>query len=258
MVPFEGREAAAGAIAETGNRMSEANQYMLGSVDRLNEHVSRESIYAPALVVLANEQVPEVARDYVNRILDGERLHWDLPPLAEEGWEVYAGICGFYAQLLRLLCRDETIDVWAGWRRTAWLSCDWHPLSRDFAWKIASRPIGGVEFRDDQPEMPEATRYLASWPHGWLRREECEAYAPYLHRRLCELAIEIGLDWELETLEQRLGEPEQLDREERFEINNLCAGRPGMDVWQFQRGFVLYEAMLRSIDRDQDLISVGY
>ena len=106
--------------------------------------------------------------------------------------------------------------------------------------------------------MPRALRYLASWPHGWLTLEECHSYAPYLHQCLCELAIEIGLDWDLATLEQRLGQPEQLDENDRFELNNLCAGRQERRVWQFQRGFVLYEAMKVAIDREKDLISVGY
>lgn len=238
--------------------MSEANQYMLGSVERIAEHIDRRSVYAPALVVLANEQVPATARDYVDRIMDGESIFWDLPPLSDESWEVYAGLCGFYAQLLRLLCRDVTLDVWPGWRRSEWISTDWRPLTRDFGWNVACRPMRGVVFRHEKPGMPDAARYLASWPHGWLRVQECRDYAPYLHRCLCELAIEIGLDWELETLEERLAEPERLDREERFELNNLCAGRSGRKVWQFQRGFVLFEAMRAAIDRDKDLISVGY
>ena len=238
--------------------MSEGNQYLLGSLDKVGAQLDRRSVYAPALLVLANDQVPDSAREYVDRILDGEGVFWDLPPLAAESWEVYAGLCGFYGQLMRLLCRDQTIDVWPGWKRSQWITCDWHPLSRDFGWKIACRPIQGVVFRHPQPEMPDATRYLASWPHGWLRLSECKAYAPYLHRRLCELAIEIGLDWELGTLEERLGEPENLDDDERFELNNLCAGRPDREAWQFQRSLVLYETMRQAIDEEKDLISVGY
>ncbi len=238
--------------------MSESNQYMLGNIERVGEHIDRRSVYAPALVVLANEQVPASARDYVDRILDGEALFWDLTPLAKESWEVYAGLCGFYAQLLRLLCRDISIDVWPGLRRSEWISSDWRPLTRDFGWKIACRPIRGVAFRDEKPTMPRALRYLTSWPHGWLTLEECRSYAPYLHRCLCELAIEIGLDWDLATLEKRLGQPERLDRNDRFELNNLCAGRQGRGVWQFQRGFALYEAMKVAIEREKDLISVGY
>lgn len=238
--------------------MSEANQYLVGSLERISDQIDRRSVYAPALVVLANDQVPASARDYVDRILDGEGVFWDLPPLAGESWEVYAGLCGFYGQLLRLLGRDLSIDVWPGWRRSQWITSDWHPLTRDFGWKVACRPLRGVMFRHRQPEMPEANRYLSSWPHGWLTLDECRQYAPYLHRRICELAIDIGLDWSLDTLEERLGAPEELDSDERFEINNLCAGRPEREVWQFQRGFALFEAMRTAIDRGKDLISVGY
>ncbi len=238
--------------------MSEGNQYLLGHIDRINEHIDRQSVYAPALLVLANDQVPEAARDYVDRILDGQGVYWDLPPLSEEGWETYAGLCGFYAQLLRLLCRDIAIDVWSGWRRSQWVTGDWSPLSRDFGWKIACRPLRGIAFRHRQPDLPEATRYLASWPHGWLRNDECQSYAPYLHRRLCELAIDIGLDWDLSFLEQRLHQPGDLSRDERFELHNLCAGRRERNVWQFERTLALYEAMRTAIERDKDLISVGY
>lgn len=238
--------------------MSEANQYLVGKLDRIGDHIDRRSVYAPALVVLANEQVPSSAKDYVDRILDGEGIFWDLPPLAAEPWEVYAGLAGFYGQLLRLLCRDLTIDVWPGWRRSQWVTSDWQPLTRDFGWKISCRPLPGVMFRHRQPEMPDAARYFASWPHGWLRLEECVDYAPYLHRNLCDLAIEIGLDWDLETLEERLRRPEKLDEDQRFELHNLCAGRTGRNVWQFERGLVLYEAMRRAMDAEKDLISVGY
>lgn len=238
--------------------MSEANQYLVGSVDRIGEQLDRQSVYAPALLVLANDQVPDDAREYVDRILDGEGIFWDLPPMATESWKVYAGLGGFYAQLLRLLCRDLMIDVWSGWRRSQWISCDWHPLTRDFGWKIACRPLQGVVFRRKRPEMPEAMRYFASWPHGWLRLEECREYAPYLRRSLCELAIEIGIEWDVETLDERLSRPEEMGRDARFELNNLCAGRSDRSVWQFQRGLALFEAMRRAMDKEKDLISVGY
>lgn len=238
--------------------MAEGNQYMLGNVQHIGAQIDRRSVYAPALVVLANDQVPSAARKYVDRILDGEGLFWDLQPLAGESWEVYAGLCGFYSQMLRLLCRDLSLDVWGGWRRSQWVSCDWHPLSRDFGWKVSCRPMQGVVFRNERPSMPDAARYFASWPHGWLTTDECREYAPYLHATLCDLAIEIGLDWPLDTLQERLSKPEQLDEDARFELNNLCAGRPEREVWQFQRGFMLYEAMRRAIDAERDLISVGY
>ncbi len=238
--------------------MSEGNQYLLGDLDRIGDQLDRKSVYAPALVVLANEQVPSTAREYVDRILDGQGIFWDLAPLASEPWEVYAGLSGFYSQMLRLLCRDMTIDVWPGWRRSEWVTSDWHPLTRDFGWKVACRALPGVVFRHQQPRMPDAARYFASWPHGWLRNDECREYAPYLHSTLCDLAIEIGLDWELDTLQQRLRRPEQLSRDERFEIHNLCAGRTERKVWQFERGFVLYEAMRGAVEADKDLLSVGY
>lgn len=238
--------------------MSEANQYLLGDVDAIAEHIDRRSVYAPALLVLANEQVPPSAKDYVDRILDGEGIFWDLPPLSNESWEVYAGIEGFYAQLLRLLCRDVTIDVWPAWQRSQWIAGDWYPLGREFGWKVACRPLKGVVFRDRHPGMPDATRYLSSWPHGWLRLRECRNYAPYLQDRLCELAIELGLQWDLDNIKDRLGRPELLDDDERFEIHNLVAGRTDQKAWQFERSFVLFGAMRHAIDREKDLISVGY
>lgn len=238
--------------------MSEANQYLLGSLERIGEQLDRNSVYAPALIVLANDQVPPEGQGYVDRILDGEGVFWDLPPLATESWKVYAALGGFYAQLLRLLCRDLMIDVWSGWRRSQWVSCDWHPLTRDFGWKIACRPLRGVVFRNERPEMPEATRYFASWPHGWLRLDECREYAPYLRQMLCDLAIDIGIEWDVEILDERLSRPEKLNRESRFELNNLCAGRSGRNVWQFQRGLALFETMRRAIKKEKDLISVGY
>ncbi len=255
---LHGRVDGGGRSAGKRGAMSEGNQYLVGNLERIAEHIDRRSVYAPALVVLADDQVPSSAREYVERLLDGEGVYWDLPPMTAESWEVYSGLCGFYGQLLRLLCRDVGFDVWPGWRRTEWVTSDWYPLAREFGWKVACRPLGGVLFRDQTPEMPDAARYMASWPHGWLSLDECREYAPYLHGRICELAIDIGLDWDLSTLEQRLEKPEQLDRDERFEINNLCAGRRSRKVWQFQRGFALFEAMREAIDREQDLISVGY
>lgn len=238
--------------------MAEGNQYLVGSLDRVTEQLDRRSVYAPALVVLVNDQVPPEARRYVDNILDGEGVFWDLPPLASEGWEVYAGLTGFYSQLLRLMCRDVALDVWSGWQRSQWISSDWHPLSRDFGWKIACRPLRGVFFRHEQPKMPDAARYLSSWPHGWLTLSECQEYAPYLHQRLVELGQGIGLEWSLSTLEERLAAPEDLDRDDRFDINNVCAGRMDRKVWQFQRGLVLLEAMRQAIKKEKDLISVGY
>ena len=238
--------------------MSEANQYLLGNLERIGEQIDRRSVYAPALIVLANDQVPSGAREYVDRIMDGEGIFWDLPPLAGEAWEVYAGLCGFYGQLLRLLCRDLSLDVWPGWKRSQWVTSDWYPLSRDFGWKVACRPLQGVMFRHQQPKMPDATRYLASWPHGYLTEEECRDYAPYLHQRLVELAIDIGLEWDVESISDRLAEPAELTDEERFELNNLCAGRSSREVWQFQRGLGLLEAMHHAIEAERDLISVGY
>lgn len=238
--------------------MAEGNQYLLGRMERIAEQIDRRSVYAPALVVLANDQVPAAARGYVDRVLDGEGIFWDLPPLTGESWEVYAGLSGFYGQLVRLLGKDIGLDVWPGWRRSQWVTSDWKPLSRDFGWKVACRPLPGVVFRRDQPEMPDAARYFASWPHGWLSADECRSYAPYLHQSLCELGIEIGLDWDLEELEELLEAPEELEQDRRFELHNLCAGREERQVWQFERGLILYEAMRAAIAADRDLISVGY
>lgn len=238
--------------------MAEGNQYLIGSLDRIVEQLDRRSVYAPALVVLVNDQVSAEARPYVDKILDGEGVFWDLPPLKNESWEVYAGLTGFYSQILRLLGKDVGFDVWPGWERSLWLSSDWHPLSREFGWKIACRPIKGVLFRREQPPMPQAIRYLASWPHGWLTLEECRQYAPYLHLRLSELGQQIGLEWPAKEIEDKLRLPELLNREERFEINNICAGRREPAVWQFQRSLALYEAMRKAIDAERDLISVGF
>lgn len=238
--------------------MSEGNQYLMGSLDRIAEQLDRRSVYAPALVVLVNDQVSAEARPYVDKILDGEGVFWDLPPLKNESWEVYAGLTGFYSQLFRLLCKDVGFDVWPGWERSQWLAADWHPLSREFGWKIACRPFKGVLFRREQASMPQAMRYLASWPHGWLSLEECRQYAPYLHLRLSELGQQIGLEWSKTTIKEKLLATEKLDRDERFEINNICAGRRESAVWQFQRSLALYEAMRKAIAAERDLVSVGF
>ena len=238
--------------------MAEGNQYMAGQIDRIAEQLSRRSVYAPALVVLINDQVPAEARTYVEKILDGEGVFWDLAPLTTEPWLVYSGITGFFSQLLRLLCRDVVFDVWEGWQRSRWIATDWHPLSRDFAWKVACRPFHGVFFHQHQPPMPDASRYLSSWPHGWLRLQECRDYAPYLHERLCDLGPAIGLRWSGDMVEERLEDPSQLSPEHRFDIHNLCAHRDDEEVWQFERGVKLLEAMRRAIALEKDLISVGY
>ena len=238
--------------------MSEGNQYLVGNLERITAQLDRRSVYAPALVVLINDQVPTEARPYVDKILDGEGVFWDLPPLAAESWEVYSGLTGFYSQLLRLLGRDVGFDVWSGWQRSRWISSDWHPLSRDFGWKIACRPLRGIFFRHDQESMPDAMRYLASWPHGWLKLSECREYAPYLHQRLCILAEEIGVEWTDAQVEERLARPEELTRDQRFDLNNLCAGRTDGKVWQFQRGLALFEAIRKAVTMEKDLISVGY
>ncbi len=238
--------------------MAEANQYMVGDLARITEQLNRRSVYAPALVVLINDQVPPAARAYVEKILDGEGVFWDLPPLSGEPWTVYAGLTGFFSQVLRLLCKDVDLDVWEGWGRSQWITSDWHPLSRDFGWKVACRPVPGVFFHTPQAPMPDATRYLSSWPHGFLRRDECEHYAPYLHQRLCELAPKIGVTWAADDVEARLEDPSQLSPEHRFDLHNLCADRDDPKVWQFQRGLVLLGAMRRALHLKKDLISVGY
>lgn len=238
--------------------MAEGNQYLVGNLARIVEQLDRRSIYAPALVVLVNDQVTAKARPYVDKILDGEGVFWDLPPLTSESWEIYAGLTGFYSQLLRLLCKDVGFDVWPGWERSLWLSCDWHPLSREFGWKVACRPLKGVIFRREQAPLPQAMRYLASWPHGWLTLDECREYAPYLHLRLSELGQKIGLEWSEDELSAKLLTPEKLTRDERFEINNVCAGRRESEVWQFQRALALYEAARKAIKAERDLISVGF
>jgi hypothetical protein len=230
----------------------------VGNIDRITSQLDRHSVYAPALVVLINDQVPDEARPYVEKILDGEGVFWDLAPLAAESWEVYAGLTGFYSQLLRLLGRDVGFDVWSGWQRSRWITSDWHPISREFGWNIACRPLRGVFFRHDQQNMPDALRYLASWPHGWLKLAECRDYAPYLHHRICELGDEIGVEWTLSEMERRLSRPEELTDDDRFELNNVCAGRDDAKVWQFQRGLALFEAMRKAVAMEKDLISVGY
>lgn len=238
--------------------MAEGNQYLVGSLERVGEQLNRRSVYAPALVVLLNEQVPADARHYVEKILDGEGVFWDIAPLRGESWEVYAGLTGFYSQLLRLLCRDVALDVWEGWGRSLWVTTDWYPMSRDFGWKVACRPLRGVFFRHEEPPFPQASRYIASWPHGWMTLEECKEHSPYLYQHLVDLAPRIGLEWTEIQIEDRLRTPEHLSRDERFEINNLCAGRREEEVWQFQRSLVLLEAMQAAIDQQKDLISVGY
>lgn len=238
--------------------MSEGNQYLTGNLERVAEQLNRRSVYAPALVVLLNEQVPAEARHYVERILDGEGIYWDLAPLTGESWQVYAGLMGFYSQVLRLLCRDITLDVWEGWGRSLWITSDWQPLSREFGWKVACRPIRGVFFRREEPSFPDATRYLASWPHGWLSLEECREYSPYLHQTLVSLAEEIGLEWNATEIEERLRFPAKLTEDQRFEVNNHCAGRSDRTVWQFQRTLVLLEAMQVAMKQKKDLVSVGY
>lgn len=238
--------------------MAEGNQYVLGKLKRIGDQIDRRSVYAPALVVLANDQVPSEARDYVSRLMDGEGVFWDLPPLAGESWQIYAGLSGFYGQLVRLLGRDLSLDIWPGWNRSQWVTSDWYPLSRDFGWKVACRALPGIIFRHEQPPMPQAARYLASWPHGYLTEGECREFAPYLHERLVELAVEIGVEWNLEDLAQKLEDPRQLSDEKRFELHNLCAGRTAREVWQFERGLVLLAAMRGALEAERDLISVGY
>ncbi len=238
--------------------MAEGNHYVMGSVQRLGEQLDKSGVYGPALQVLANDQVPPRGEGYIEQILKGEPLRWDVGPLAEESWEVYAGIGGFYGQFVRLLGRDVAMDMWPGFERASWISSDWHPLGREFGWKVACRPLPGIEFRHLYRGMPEALRYVASWPHGWLSLEECRDAAPYVHRRLVELAIELDLGWPIEDVGQRLGNPELMSRDEWFDVHNLCAGRRDRRAWQFERGLVLLKAMRRTIDRERDLISVGY
>ncbi len=238
--------------------MAEGNQYVMGSVKRLSEHINRQSVYAPALQVLSNDQVPSRGEAYVERILDGETVFWDVGPLAQESWEVYAGLSGFYGQFVRLLGRDIAMDMWPGFDRARWISSDWYPLGGEFGWKVACRPLPGIGFRHRYTGMPEALRYVSSWPHGWLSLEECRDAAPYVHRRVVELAIDLRLDWPVEDLGTRLAHPEELSVEESFELHNLCAGRNDGVAWQFERALVLLKAMRRAVDRERDLISVGY
>lgn len=238
--------------------MGEGNQYMLGSLERIQEQLHRTSIYAPALRVVIRDQVPERAQPYVEKILDGEGVFWDVAPLKQESWEVYAALTGFYSQFLRLVCQDIGLDVWPGWQRSRWVSLDWYPIARDLGWKVACRPLRGVFFRHTQPEMPEAVRYLASWPHGWLSFDECEAYAPYLAELLVRLGREVGLEWGETQLERRFTRPGAMDREARFDLFNICADRDTPQVWQLLRGWALLEAMREAITDGRDLISLGY
>jgi hypothetical protein len=238
--------------------MAEGIHYLAGELDRINEQLREDTIYAPALKVMMRDHLPEQAQPYVERILRGESIAWDRAPLREESWDTYAAITGFYSQAMRLFCRDLTLDVWPGWMRSQWVTLDWSPLSRDFGWQVACRPFRGIAFSDGNPSTGELVGYVSSWPHGWLTLGECRQFAPMLHMVLVELGRGLPLEWTTGQLETRLSEPHKLNREERFEIHNACRGIDLPQVWQFERGLALLGAMGLAMEANRDLICVGY
>jgi len=238
--------------------MAEGIHYLAGELDRIGEQLSHDTIYAPALRVIIRDHLPEQARAYVERILAGDGLYWDRPPLRDESWEIYAALTGFYSQAMRLLCRDVALDVWPGWMRSQWVTLDWRPMSRDFGWKIACRPFRGIFFSESTPDTEELVSYVSSWPHGWLTLGECQEFAPSLHLMLVELGDELPLDWTPGQLETLLAEPQKLSQEERFELHNACRGIEATQIWQFERILALLGAMRVAIEAGRDLIAVGY
>lgn len=185
--------------------------------------------------------------------------------MAAEPWRVYAGVSSAVAQVARLFGKEVEVDQWGDMGRLTLTTVSWEPLPYGFGWWLACRPFGGVVFEDDPHEMPPgmAIRYVTSWPHGYLTRDELARFEAPLR----ELVIQSFL-----RCQDQLEDPPGVGREELEDLlmsaHTLSTGQL-VDLfgawddedslgWQLRRALILLRAVGGAKAQNKDLIAVGY
>ena len=223
----------------------------------------QDMAYAPAMHVLIQDRVPEASRKYMHRLITGEALVWDAPPLSRETWAVYAGVSSAVAQVVRLFGRQLEFDRWGDVRRSSLTMLPWDGLPYEFGWWLASRPFAGVEFAQPPSEMSpeEGLAYVASWPHGYLTLDELRRFraplADLLRRGVAQMTEEDEAPLETGAINRLLEDPRAL---RKSEFVDLFGFGDDDDVWRWRtrRVLILLRAMDGAIELEKDLLALGY
>lgn len=213
--------------------------------------------------VLVEDRVSKPARAHMRKLLAGDELIWDQPPMAQEPWGVYAAVCSAMAQIVRLFGKEIEFDQWGEQRRLSWVSMSWDPLPYDFAWNIICRPFGGVTFSREPDEMPTLLklRYLASWTHGHLSNEELQRFIPLLREVVIATILQSqGPEgrWERQELEGLMLEAHNLKKNIFMDLYGFGDDSDDTAMWLTRRALMLLRAAQRASAMNRDLFALGY
>lgn len=233
--------------------MSESNRYYAADIARVTTALRGGS---PRFNRTLKGDLHPVTEALVTRMFDGKGVAWDLPPLRNQGWEVF----GELSMLVDLACRVQGSEVgwdaWEGNRRLLIPLMDWHPLTRRFAHRFSSRPIPPIYFAQRHLEDAEArTPYIESFPHSFILRSEFdETISPLL--QLLEAHYRT-LTGERHTPVSDLRAGQRIDSRTRHALL-LDESDDRRTVWQYNRIIPLYNALCEAQRMGVDLFCVGY
>ena len=238
--------------------------YFAGRLADIEKALRGEDMaYAPAMHVLIQDRVPEMSRKYMHKLITGEPVSWDVPPLARETWAVFAGISSAIAQVVRLFGRQLEFDRWADVRRSSLTMLPWEGLPYEFGWWLACRPFAGIEFHNPPAEMsPEqGLAYVASWPHGYFTVDELRRLraplAELVRRGVGQMMEEDETPLDAEAVAKLLADPRAL---RQSDFVDLFGFGEDDDVWRWRtrRALILLRAVDGAVEVGKDLIAIGY
>ncbi len=216
--------------------------------------------------VLIQDRVHEEARVHLRHLLGGSPLVWDAPPMAQSTWRCFAGVSSGISQVVRLFGKEVGFDQWGQMRRLTLTTLSWDPLPYDFGWMVICRPFGGVTFQQDPSTGVSpliGMRYLTSWPHGYLLRDELTRFVPMLRERLIDQILRLyAKEEDAPTMDRNWLEATLLHADELAPsdfVDIFGMGDPDdIECWQMQRALILLSSAQAAMRRDRDLVCLGF
>lgn len=233
--------------------MSESNRYYAVAIESVTSALRGGS--ARFNRALKGDFHP-VTEDLSARMVDGGYVAWDMTPLRHQPWKVFNEMSMMVAMACSMQGKEVGWDAWSGRQRLLIPFLDWHPLSRRFAHRFASRPVPPFYFsRRHLVRSEKQTPYVESYPHSFFLNGEFAETIPPLLRLIDEHFCTLMDEPRSPVAHLRPGRP--IDQATQRQLL-LPDTDDNHHVWQCNRAVQLYNALCHAAKEETDLFCVGY
>jgi len=233
--------------------MSESNRYYAVDARRVTDALRGRSERFNSAI---KTEFHPVTESVLARMKDGDFIPWDMTPLRHQPWKVFTEVSMLIAMASSIQGKEVGWNAWSGRGRLLIPLLDWHPLSRGFSRRFASRPVAPFYFsRRHLVPTEKQTPYVESYPHSFFLNQEFAATIPPLLRLIEQNFCAVMEESTSPVTGLRPGRP--IDKAKQRSLL-LPDTDDNHQVWQFNRAIHLYNALCHAAKDNTDLFCIGY